>query len=192
MAQEPLQRFQIGDRAWFADGRSGLIIQAVFNPNELDWQYDIEGIGSFFLDRDLFLVNPIVDTPPPPPEPEPEPTGEFITREEFALLEQRITAAITILREQISRIQPGVDSGVTDKLIELEAAIDSLESVIVTQQSEIQNNAESLDAAADESGEGGQAGFFRRLGGFVASPFTSLLDIVNEWILKEVRNGLSR
>ena len=59
----PPPRFNIGDRAGFADGRNGIITDRQFNPNAMQWQYFIEGIGGFFLESDLF------------PFPEPEVPG---------------------------------------------------------------------------------------------------------------------
>lgn len=138
----------------------------------------------------------IPSVPLPVPEidvPEiPAPVGDFVTREEFTVAIQAVLASLTALAEG----QAARDEALRNELEELRLAerdrAASLLSDIVTQLSEIENRLEVQSAVADESGDGGVVEFFRRVGGFVASPFDSLLSVVGDLILREVRDGLNQ
>ena len=192
MAQVPAQGFRLGQRVWFADGRSALIEQAVFNPNAAQWQYDLGPLGRFFLESDLLGSDPLPDIPPFIPRPIDIPTPTLSVEAVAELIEQALAifreernAALTAL--ELRRIE------VTQAQVNLLAdLIDNLESQIVTQQSEITNRLESQDLAADETGDGGIAGFLRRVGGFALNPFNTILTALEEYILAGVLEGLRR
>jgi len=196
MAQVPVQGFSLGDRAWFADGRSGLITRTVFNPLAGEWSYDVEGLGGLFLESDLFNVNPIVDAPPVEPEPEPvpapKPTGDFVTRDELAAVVARVNSSFETAAELRGALREDLEDAMAGLASALTAARADLRNEIVTQQREIGSRLDDQDTAADESGDGGTPGFFRRVGAFITAPFASILDAVGEFILAEVRSGLNQ
>ncbi len=196
MAQRPDQGFTIGQRAWFLDGRSGIIQTAAFNTNALEWQYRLEPLGGPFLESDLFNVNPIVDAPVLEPEivfVPPAEVGNLINEDTVRAIIGASVAGLLFSRDAALRaLQSDLEELINERLADQAETILSLESRIVTQQSEIENRATAQDLIADETGAGGVGGLFRRIGGFVLNPFAAILGAMEEYILSEVRDGLNR
>lgn len=93
-----------------------------------------------------------------------------------------------IFREVDRRISIAVGAAVVQQI----EARQSLENQIAVRQLEIEERLASLDVIADETGEGGSSGFFRRVGGFLANPFAGVADFIAQHILDEVTDGLTR
>lgn len=215
MVAQPVQGFAIGDRVWFADGRNGIVNEAVFEPSLGFWLYGIEGIGRLF-DEAFLLSNPpgepalvrpediLLDFPAEPTEAFLTPVdlerhlavfhaGPDVTPAGLADLEEKLVAQVVAVQQgltiTISELNEGLEAdleGVRGDVVALEV---SLKSLFVTQQSEIASRQEAIEEA---SGPGGFLGFVQSVAGFARSPIDSLLDTIGGYILREVEDGLNR
>lgn len=192
--------FQLGDRAFLSDGRSGLVTASRFNEAIGVWEHLLDPLFEFFSELDLSREPPIVEeefeAPPPvavvlPPEVIPEPTGATA-----ADLEAAITTAV----ERANLIAQGnllthiadVESRAADVELFSRAQFSELESMVTTALSEISNRAQELDTAAEESSGTGFFGFVGGLGGLIRNPVDWIMSRLGDHIASEVNDGLNR
>lgn len=195
--QEPPQGFAVGDRAWFEDGRSSLIEEAVFNPVAGQWQYDLGELGRYFLEPDLLREAPEVEEKAILPERGLEVPSEPVTGVSLELVNVLLTAQIDGLearvRVLVDETQAALRREIASPDLPSAQSLADLESRIVTQLSEIQNRGEAIDVAAGAAaGDNGLLGFLEHMGGFLEAPSEAFLEAVGAYIVREIADGLSR
>lgn len=196
MREFPTPQFDTGEVAWFADGRSGEILQAVLNPVEGMYQYEVEGIGRWFLERHLYHEDPTFQEPPVDVEPDvriiPDVPAGTVTAEILQDSIDRLTENLEMVTANLgSAIQSVFEFARDADQVQREAMTD-LQVAFVTQQSETEDRLREFDSAADESGSGGVFGFFKRFGAAALSPFEAIRGALGQYILDEVHDGLTR
>lgn len=126
-------------------------------------------------------------------EPSPEPPLPSLT-------EERVNELIVLalgrfqneLEIQLGTILQGFVEQNTAAFLVIQEALNDLQRDTQTAFTQITALEVEKTEAANESGSGGVTGFFRRVGGFVASPILGVLDAVAGLFLDEVRDGLNR
>jgi len=128
-----------------------------------------------------------------PPERRPGIVTQGLTQDEVLNL-IGIHIAEILISSQAAR--DNLENRIADQLLAveqtLETAQDNLENRIVTQLSGIEKSLSDQDLAADETGDGGLVGFLARAGGFVVAPYQSLFDVVSQYFVDEVTDGLTK
>lgn len=192
--EQAIQEFFIGQRLWLPNSQNGLVTRAEFNPNTLQYQYFLAGVGGMFQQSDLSPFDP-AQIPPDVPEPEPTPEP-IVSPIGVTLAEVREIVGVSVagllitLDARLEALRIEREENVAEIVGAITQTIASLESRIVREQSEISNRLSAQDAIADESGEGGTPGFFRRITSFITSPFEAILEALEAYILGEVAAGL--
>ncbi len=214
--------FQLGDQVRLADGRGGEITAIRPNDDEGFWEYLVSPIFEFFPEFDLTLgtadaappgevafddLEPVVLT-------EPAPTGEFVTHDEMRQFVVDLinlqgpggitqsdldNATQTILNAANLSAQANllahVDQTATameDVRLFAEARFQELESSVTTGLSKIEKRSTELETAAEESSGFGFLGFVGGLGGLLKDPANWIMTRLEEFIINEVHDGLSR
>lgn len=219
MAQMPNRQFSQGQQVWLADGRSGVILRAVFNDDGGFWEYGVEGLEFTQAEFNLLASDPAVQVEPepeiqiPPPEEAIEDVS-FITREDLRDLVIAIVADLP--RGEVTQVDldAAVNAGVErSNLIaqsnlqtqiagisatavalaeDLESRFQDLASAATTTLSEIEKRGTDIEAAAQESGGLGFLGFVGGLGGLLRNPVTWIMDRLGDHIVEEIKDGLNR
>ena len=195
MGLVPVQGFAIGDRAWFADGRNGIVSQATYEPELGIWLYFIDGIGGLFDEPDLLHDPPVEEEGPLPEgrlldgasEEAPEEAQDALTREDLRFhvalfhqpepspelglqaVEDRLMAAIQVVAGLLAEAR--VELGA--RLLALEDASAPDTSEFATQldllESTITTRLSDIQDRAErlekESQESSGGGFFGLVGG---------------------------
>ena len=209
-----LPRYLLGQRVFFADGRNGIVLDRGYNPVARQWQYAVEGLGAWFLERDLSL-----DSPPLPALPEAPlevvGAGDFVTRADVdrilgdalsfvtggpGVTEARLSEVLAdavhaadlqaqahnqLLRDDIE----GALTQVTEELAELGAVLTSALAEITERFTAFD---QAVDVDAPDGGGGGFLGFVGGVAGFLRNPFGWLMERIEDQVLEEVRDGLNR
>lgn len=222
MAQRALPGFQVGDRAFLSDGRSGLITASRFDTVSGDWEHLIDGIFEFFFESALSLEPPIVEeeleAPPPVVQPPPlfviPPDTSPVTRDELeglvlaivgeqpsagvtqadldALTLAIVTSANLTAQANLRAHIEDVERRAADVELFTAAQFSELESIVTTTLSEISTRAQALEAAAEGSSGFGFLGFINGLGGLISNPVEWIMSRLGDHISSEVNDGLNR
>lgn len=222
MTQFTAPGFQVGDRAFLADGRSGMITASRFDEEAGVWLHLLDGIFEFFSEDVLFHVQQGEAPPLPEPEPVdeppagiiPAPVGEFVTHDEmreFVVQLIRLQPEAQVSRADLdAAVNAGVErsnliaqgnlqthiADVESKAADIElftaAQFSQLESTVTTTLSEISNRAQALETAAEETSGTGFLGFIGGLGGLVSNPVEWIMSRLGDHIVSEVNDGLNR
>ena len=214
--------FQVGDRAFLVDGRSGTITASRFNEEDGIWDHLLDTTLEFHAEFDLFreLQDGAADELPPlteeelPFRPIISPAGEFVTPDEMrefvvALLRLEPPAGVTTEQLQAAIIE-GIErsnliaqgnllthiADAEGKALDVElftaARFSELESAVTTTLSDIEKRSTDLEAAAEESSGFGFFGFVGGLGGLLKDPVTWIMSRLGDHISSEVNDGLNR
>ncbi len=192
----PRRRYNIGDTVYLPDGRRDVIRRVDFDVRGMRWTYFLTDVAGLFQEAGLFALDPrgIGALPGGAVEIDaPEPTSaEPLILDELERLELELLERLELLSERLTLRLADLGRGLADLRAEFETTADDLRGRIVTQQSQLNNRLQGMDDAADESGGGGASGLFRRIGGFLLSPFETVRAALEQYILDEVRAGLNR
>lgn len=222
MTQFTAPGFQIGDRAFTSDGREGTVTASRFSDDGGFWEHLLDPIFEFFPEFELSRDSSEPLAPAPAPELLPQPFISeeqeeqvgFVTLAELRELvleivrtgvgvgvtEADVQAAVNEGVERSNLIAQGnlqthtaeVEAKAADVELFNAAQFSELESIVTTALSEIENRDTALEAAAEESSGTGFFGFVGGLGGLIKDPVNWIVTRLEDFVLKEVRDGLSR
>lgn len=214
--------FQIGDRVFLADGRSGVITASQFSDDGGFWEYLVDPLFFFVPEFDLSLTDPaaVLLEPPPDEDVELPPTEErdelvgFVTRADLRALVLEVvrtgTGAGVTHGELVNEVDRGRDQAIAAAGImvqaqreeisaatvelsaERAAQFQDLESTVTTVLSEIEKRSTDLEREAEETSGFGFFGFVGGLGGLLKNPVDWIMSRLGDHIASEVNDGLNR
>ena len=213
--------FEQGQQVFDATGKSGEVTQAFFDFDGGLWVYEVTGLGTVAGDFLSGEPAPGVQVEPGAIVEEETGNGETesggsggIESEEIDIGTDRDISGyrlppsgltrqdvIDIVRSfvnvhrievnnQFSDLELGSD-GLAEIQNDLQALKDSI-SELVMEQSDFEKRPLSDYESLDESGDKTLGGFIKSVSGFILSPFDSIKEAFEDYILNEVRDGLNR